>query len=168
MHTKGIVIEVEGAKLTVCDRCKRFGQEVRLPSSQPHARIGHPPVKAASRIPKRNIRPKLVLTKAPKSEPQELELVEDYPQRIRRARESLKVTQTEFARRIGEKLSIIQKLETGKMWPSDSLVEKIERTLRMTLRAPVGDELISPHREKPTSELTIGDVANPVVRKRAS
>ena len=168
MGTEGIVIEVEGAKLTVCERCRRFGQEVRMSSGQIHPRLGHLPVKPVSRIPRRNIKPKLVLRDAPKREPQELELVEDYPLRIRRARESLKVTQTEFARRIGEKLSIVQKLETGKMSPSDSLVEKIERTLRIMLRAPVGDELISPHRDKPTSELTIGDVANPVVRKRAS
>jgi putative transcription factor len=166
MHTKGIVIEVEGAKLTVCERCKRFGQEVRRSSSQPRPRLNQPPVNVASRTPKRNIKPKPVLVNTPRSGPQEFELVEDYPQRIRRGRERLKATQTEFASRIGERLSIIQKLETGKMWPSDSLVEKIERTLRITLRTPVDDELISPHLDKPTSELTIGDVANPAIKKK--
>jgi putative transcription factor len=103
-----------------------------------------------------------------KSELQEYELVEDYPQRIRRARESIKATQTELAKRIGERLSIIQKLETGKMWPSDLLVERIERTLHITLRTPISDDSIPHEREKTTSELTIGDIADTVVRKKES
>lgn len=168
MHMKGILIDVEGARLTVCDRCKRFGQEVRKHLNRPRASPSHPPTETALRIHKRTIKPRPVQEKTPKSELQEYELVEDYPQRIKRARESLKATQLELGKRIGERLSIIQKLETGKMWPSDSLVEKIERTLHITLRAPVSDDLISHHYEKPTSELTIGDVANPVAKKKAS
>jgi len=168
MHMKGILIDVEGARLTVCDRCKRFGQEVRRRSSQPRASPSHPTIRTAPGIPKRTVKPRPVRENAPKSEFQEYELVEDYPQRIRRARESFKATQLELGKRIGERLSIIQKLETGKMWPSDSLVEKIERALHITLRAPVSDDSISHHYKKATSELTIGDVANPVVKKKAS
>jgi len=167
MHTKGILIEVEGARLAVCERCKRFGQEVRKHLNQPRASPSHLPIKTAPTIPRRTVKPKPVRDKTPKSELQEYELVEDYPQRIRRARESLKATQIELGKRIGERLSIIQKLETGKMWPSDSLVEKIERTLHITLRAPASDDSISHHYEKPKSELTIGDIANPVVKKKA-
>jgi ribosome-binding protein aMBF1 (putative translation factor) len=47
-------------------------------------------------------------------------------------------------------------------------VEKIERTLRITLRAPVSDDAISYHSEKSTSKLTIGDIANPVIKKKTS
>jgi putative transcription factor len=168
VRAAGILIEVEGAKLTVCDRCRRFGQEVRQYPNQPFASPSHVSDKPMHRIPKRIVKPRPIQGETSKIELHEYELAEDYPQRIRQARETLKVTQTELARRIGERLSIVQKLETGRMSPSDLLVEKIERTLHITLKTPVSDDLISHHYEKPASNLTIGDIAGPVVKKKAS
>jgi uncharacterized protein (TIGR00270 family) len=61
-------------------------------------------------------------------------LAADYPVRIRSARERKKLSQKELAANINEKWSIINKLETGDMRPSDALAAKLERALDISLR----------------------------------
>lgn len=175
------MIEVDGAKLLVCAQCRKFGEESRqrlgqprkTPSFVPPTRVGEPresPSQSTARtqrkIPKRALEPKAVREKREKAESSEYELVDDYPQRIKHAREDLELTQSELANKVGEKLSIIQKLETGKMRPSDVLIDKLNRVLRITLRAPVEDDLIPHDFEKADAELTIGDVAKQVTKKK--
>jgi putative transcription factor len=91
--------------------------------------------------------------------------VEGYGKRIRRGREKLGFTHEELSRKIGEKISLLQKLETEKMTPDLALAKKLENTLRIKIlgaptKAQVGDEV---NAHKPT-DLTLGDVV--VVQKR--
>jgi putative transcription factor len=180
---KGAMIEVDGAKLLVCAQCRkfgeeskqRFGQDRKTPSFAPSAWTGQPrvsPSQTPARIPRKITKkapePKVMREKRKKAEASEYELVDDYPQRIKRAREDLGFTQSELANKVGEKLSIIQKLETGKMRPSDVLIDKLDRLLRITLRAPVEDDLIPHDFEKASVELTIGDIAKQVSKKKES
>lgn len=165
LSEEGVMVEVDGARLLVCEGCKRFGGEIKRSSNKPRVS----PSKPASKIPDKvselaKIKP--VREKIARAESSESDLVEDYPQQIRRARESLKLTQVELAKRIGERLSIIQKLETGKMRPTDTLVERIYRVLHITLRAPIEEELATHHYPKPNVELTIGDIAKRVEKKK--
>jgi putative transcription factor len=163
--SSGVTIEVDGAKLLVCERCRRFGVEVK---KKPSKHI-LPPVKTitnAPQKPQKITRPRLVHAKTLTTQVSEYELAENYPQRIRTARESAKLTQGEFAQKIGERLSIVQKLETGKIRPSDTLVERIDRLLRINLRTPVEEDLTSHHYPKPNTDLTIGDIARPMVKKK--
>jgi putative transcription factor len=162
--SEGIMIEVDGAKLFVCERCKRFGTEVKKQIRKRDI----PPTKTVTRISLKtpNVeRPKLRREGIGKVEMQ-YELVDDYPQQIRHARESSSLTQSEFAQKIGERLSIVQKLETGKIRPSDAIIEKINRILRINLRTAVEEDLPSYHHQKPNLELTIGDMAKSVVKKK--
>jgi putative transcription factor len=164
---RGTMIDVEGAKLFVCWQCRKFGEEVKRRPSKPSAQSVQRSAKTPVQNIRRTVKPRVERVRETRQASPELELVEDYPQRIRRARESLNLTQEDLAKRIGERLSIVQKLETGKMWPSDTLVEKLGRILRLTLRAPVEEESV-PHQYKRTSsELTIGDIAEPVDKKKA-
>jgi putative transcription factor len=163
--SSGVTIEVDGAKLLVCERCRRFGVEVK---KKPSKRIT-PPVKTVTDIPlklQKPTRPRPARARTLTTEISEYELAEDYPQRIRTARESCKLTQGEFAQKIGEKLSIVQKLETGKIRPSDTIVEKIDRLLRINLRTPVEEDMTSHHYQKANVDLTIGDIAKPMVKKK--
>jgi putative transcription factor len=98
--------------------------------------------------------------------PQEYELIEDYPQKIKQGREALGISQGELANRIGERLSIIQKLETGKIRPSDVIIDKLNRALRITLRAPVEDDSIPHDFKKADVELTFGDVAKQITKRK--
>lgn len=67
---------------------------------------------------------------------EELELVDDFAKQIKRTREELHLSHIELGRRIGEKVSFLQKIETGKMVPNQTLARKLEHMLRIRLLAP--------------------------------
>lgn len=60
-------------------------------------------------------------------------IADDYPDRIREARESRGQSQEELAQQLNEKASLIRKLERGDMQPSDAIQTKLERHLDITL-----------------------------------
>lgn len=180
---RGTMIEVDGAKLLVCEQCRRFGGQNKQRSSKPNpasfstpstrvgqarASLSQTPAKMPRKPPKRFVEPRVARERIRKPVPLEYELVEDYPQRIKQGREALGLTQGELGKKIGERLSIIQKLETGKMRPSDVIIDKLNRVLRVTLRAPVEDDSIPRDFEKAKVELTIGDIAEQVKKKKES
>jgi putative transcription factor len=68
------------------------------------------------------------------------ELVQDYDQRIRGARESRGLSQEELAKQLNEKASLIRKLERGDVLPSDGVQRKLERELDITLSESGGEE----------------------------
>jgi len=95
--------------------------------------------------------------------PEGRELVEDYGQVIRRAREALQLSQEDLGRKIGEKNSVLQKIEGGRLVPPEVLVQKLERALKIRLvqeasEVPMDGKAVHPE------ELTLGDVA--VMRKK--
>ncbi|EMA39226.1 multiprotein bridging factor aMBF1 [Halococcus hamelinensis] len=61
------------------------------------------------------------------------EIVQDYDEQIRTARESAGLSQEELAKELNEKASLIRKLERGASLPSDSVQTKLERRLEITL-----------------------------------
>jgi putative transcription factor len=61
------------------------------------------------------------------------EVVQDYDDRIRNARESEGLTQEELANQLNEKASLIRKLERGDVLPSDTVQRKLERALDISL-----------------------------------
>ena len=65
--------------------------------------------------------------------PEPLQLVEDFGNVVRRAREKMGLTQAELAARIAEKLSVIKKIEAGKLKPDEALLHKLERALKIKL-----------------------------------
>jgi putative transcription factor len=175
------MIEVDGAKLLVCEQCRKFGggNKQRSPKtsqasfSTPSARVGQPraaPSQLSAKIPRkppqRFVEPRVKRQPIKGAVPQEYELIEDYPQKIKEGRETLGISQSELANRIGERLSIIQKLETGKIRPSDVIIDKLNRTLRISLRAPVEDDSIPHDFKKSGTELTIGDVAKQITKRK--
>mgnify|MGYP001609896544 CR=1 FL=1 len=60
-------------------------------------------------------------------------LVEDYADIIKKKRESVGMTQKDFANKLNEKESIIHKLETGAFEPSLALAKKLEKLLGVKL-----------------------------------
>jgi putative transcription factor len=61
------------------------------------------------------------------------EIVADYDQRIREARESRSLSQEELAKSLNEKASLIRKLERGDMLPSDDVRSELEAELEISL-----------------------------------
>ncbi len=103
---------IEGVELNVCSECSKFGK-ILVPI-------------------KRNIRKEPIKKFPPKEEKIEL-LVEDYAEIIKKKRESMGLTQKEFANKLNEKESTIHNIETGTIEPSLSLAKKLEKVLGVKL-----------------------------------
>ncbi len=144
---------VEGARLIVCQQCSSLG--TRLPS-----------------LPDRPARPVIAPThthapieKLPKAV-EESDLIEEYPTAVKEARAKLGLSQQDLAFKAKEKVTVIQKIEIGKMLPTMRLAKELEHILRIRLLVP-RDELdipAPPRRPSPSPGVTLGDVA--VVRHK--
>lgn len=148
---------IEGAKLLVCSECAKSSLSAKkyTPEKPRAATTG---VRPGGRRTKTRQRPQMVML-------EDSVIVEGYGKQIRQGREKLGLTHEELSRQIGEKISLLQKLETEKMTPDLALAKKLEKTLKIKiLGSPatlqVDEEL---HEHKPT-DLTLGDIV--VVQKR--
>ena len=113
---------IEGVELSVCPACSKFGKVIA-------------PVKRYT--PKEQHR----MAEKTESREEKIELlVEDYAEIIKKKRESVGLTQKDFALRINEKESTIHNIETGTLEPALSLAKKLEKIL--------GVKLIEEHLEK--------------------
>jgi len=160
---KGKNVNIEGANLIVCDNCARFGDSSKISTVQHQkpkiGRITSPQ--------------KIIVTKKPKAKSDfkkdfssdSYELVDDYIDKIRKAREERGLSHEELAKRINERVSIIKKIETGKMYPSDIVVKKLEKELQISIYAPLDSKGVAVGSKESPKGLTLGDVVN-IKRKK--
>jgi putative transcription factor len=141
-------IILEGSKLLVCMKCSNLGEPdinaERYPSRTKRRTLGTPVKKrtSESRLPR---------------EVEELEVAEDFPKMIKEAREKKKMSQQDLARTVKERLSIIQKIELGKMTPDLRISRALEHILRIKLLLPRSETPIETDKPDQTG-LTLGDV----------
>ncbi|NIN51788.1 MAG: TIGR00270 family protein, partial [Nitrososphaeria archaeon] len=116
-------ILMEGARLLVCERCKNYGT------------LYNEPEEGFESVPRRPSRPIQVRVSRKLSGLgiPEYDLIDDFTNIIRGARVKKSLTQKELAARINERLSVIQKVELGKLTPDLTLCKKLEHTLRVKL-----------------------------------
>jgi putative transcription factor len=140
-------VKVEGAKLLVCNRCQRLGAPY---TEEPAVR---PPMG------RRPFSPKMAPRRAPELPKgmAELEIVEDCADRVRRHRMKSGLSQEELANRVKEKLSVIQKIEIGKMTPDTKLCRELEHELKIKLLVP-RKEVSDVPKTAPPAEVTLGDI----------
>jgi putative transcription factor len=135
---------IEGGKMTVCGRCAKFGSASWDPT--------------AISLPMRQRRPPA--PRRPRSDveaAETLELVEDYGAKIRRARQKMRMTVEDFARKIGEKESVVKKLEKEELNPDRKLVRKIRNALGVDI-LEVQEPTAAPAASRPTTGRTLGDI----------
>jgi putative transcription factor len=139
---------VEGATLIVCQQCSSIG--TRLPGfpDRPRRSIVAPSHTHAP------------IERLPKAV-EESDLVEEYSRVVKEGREKLGITQQDLAFKAKEKLTVIQKIEIGKMSPTIRLSKELEHILRVRLLVPREElDLPSPpRRASPSPTVTLGDVA---------
>ncbi len=146
---KSFRIIVDRAELDVCDKCKGFGKEVS-PRGPAGVRTSVPGSGAAVSFPARR-RGRDVFDQIKDT------LVDDYADRIRRARESKRMTDEQLANKTQTKVNIIRKVERGELIPEDALVKKIESVLEIKLTEGVAE----PDRDGRKGEsrvMTLGDL----------
>ena len=145
-----IRVTVEGTILDVCGKCAHYGkpQDKWTPVSRkiaPTERI------IVSHRPKRDAFDKL-----------EDEILPDYAQVIRKARESQGLTIEELASKMMEKATLIRKIEREELVPEDTVRRKLETTLNIKLT-----ERVSSQDQRGGGFIrgtTLGDVA--IIRKK--
>lgn len=64
---------------------------------------------------------------------EDLDLIENYGEIIRKARMKMGISQEELAKQISEKLTIIKKIEQGTFKPSIELARKLEKFLKIKI-----------------------------------
>ena len=152
IYGKSHKVIIEGAKLTVCHQCSKHGTIVweeptpKIMTPKPKARLQ--PLRIQSRKP-----PETTVDTS-------LELIENFDVKIRQAREKLQLSHKELGKKINEKVSLLKKIEIGKMKPNNKLATKLEYALKIKLLAPATQEKVSQTKiPKPASrELTLGDL----------
>ncbi len=136
-------IRLEGAEMLVCENCKKYGELI--------SEVSEP-------------KPTKKVVKKPKVEKEEV-VVENYAEIIRGIREKLGLTQADFAKKLGERESLMRKIEDGKLIPTIQLAKKIEREFGVHLVEEIDAtefSVKSPEKE----EVTLGDVVDLKVRKK--
>ena len=83
---------------------------------------------------------------------------EDYPNKIRAAREKLGLTHEELGKKINEKASVLRNLEAGKMAPNNHLAAKLEHMLKIKLLVPISEEKVTQIPQSANQELTLGEL----------
>jgi putative transcription factor len=102
--------------------------------------------------------PRVPIRRAPElpKEIQELDIAENFADIIRKKRMKLGMSQEELAKRVKEKLSVIQKIEIGRIAPETQLCRELQHELKI--------KLLVPRKETPApktaalGEVTLGDI----------
>ena len=132
---------VEGTELNICKDCAKYGKVIEKKV----------PIK---------VEEKKQFAKPAEPEKEIIQvIVPDFAQRIKNKRESFKLKQKEFAKKISEKESLIHNMETGSFKPSISLARKLEKFLKIKLIEEYEEE----HKQSSETKaegFTIGDLIN--------
>ncbi|MEM4396446.1 MAG: multiprotein bridging factor aMBF1 [Candidatus Woesearchaeota archaeon] len=131
------LVEVENVKLYVCKECKKYGRELNQENYKKD--------KVVLKFNKLNI------------DEENVEIVENFAEIIKRKREEMKMTQKQFGMFLNEKETFIHKIESGEIVPPLDVVKKFEKKLgiKLTTEKKVGN-----YQNKPTKSegLTLGDL----------
>lgn len=124
---------VEGSKMNVCNNCSGSGKFL--------GQVREAPVKKETVI---------------EEDAPDIEIVDNYGVLIRDARERKGYTQEEFAKKINESFSLLQKIELEKIQPNERAAEKIEKVLGIKIYQLVKRQSMEMTKKKTT--LTMADV----------
>lgn len=89
-------------------------------------------------------------------------MIEEYPNIVKEGRSKLGMSQQDLAFKAKEKITVIQKIEIGKMLPTVRLAKELEHILHVRLLVPVEETEPSTPRmmRRPSSPtVTLGDIA---------
>jgi putative transcription factor len=142
--------KIEGANMLVCGECAKLGSIVWEAKTEPRMK------KVARRMDAPMLPPR---RQPPISVADGLELADQFGTKIRLAREKMGLSHQELGKKISEKVSVLRKIESGKMTPDNLLTEKLEHALRLKLLVPVSEPKVPSKAlaSRPASP-TLGDI----------
>ncbi|MDH7594495.1 MAG: multiprotein bridging factor aMBF1 [Methanomicrobiales archaeon] len=146
-HAK--LVNVEGAELQVCAQCARYGREVQQPKRP-----------SPGLLAKGTARPeKTTKTQRPRKDLFDFmgsDVVEEYGERIRKAREAKGWSQKELALEIKEREILIRKIEKCELIPEDAVRAKLEKALGISLTETELEDVKA--RRGGRMDVTLGDL----------
>ncbi|MHA2223975.1 MAG: multiprotein bridging factor aMBF1 [Candidatus Hodarchaeales archaeon] len=159
IETRVNLVEIDHVELYACGKCAKFGKPViRQPKKKPKKRTSS--YQPRKRIPMKRPSP-------PKKDfLHDKILVEGYGQVIQEARRERGLGRAEFAQLIKEKETLLARIESERVLPTDRVVAIIERELDIELKTEVSDESSSVDDFIPRST-TLGSIAK-IKRKKSS
>jgi len=141
---------IEGAKMLVCNECAKLGSIYWEEKTEPRLKS------IARRLPT----PIMPTRKQPTIKVEEsIDLIEGFSSRIRQAREKLGLSHEDLGRKISEKVSVLRKIESGKMTPDQKLSEKLQHALKVKLLTEVSVPKVPSKALAVPRPLTLGDIA---------
>lgn len=140
----GYLIQVEGAKLTVCFNCSSTGKLLRAPKNNMNSE--------GRAAPQRKI---------------ELEVVEGYGKNIADGRKRLGLPIEVLAEKINEKLSFLERVENEKTLPDERLCHKLEKELGIKIlqESSSGSPVVT---SQSKAGMTLGDILEISQKKKKS
>ena len=105
-------VKIEGTIMNVCKECIKYGEQIKKPSSFQSSRP--------------------IFSSTSKKADEEF-IVKDYASRIKQARESKNLKQSDLAKKLNEKESLMHNIESGHLKPNFPLAKKIAKFLNITL-----------------------------------
>jgi putative transcription factor len=143
------LVMIEGAAVSVCQRCERFGSGPAVKTKQGQVMVPEVAQRLDSREKRRRERDVYATG-------EEKELALDYGERVRKARQKLGISQEDLGKQINEKKGVIVNIENGSMIPDDKVVRKLERALNISLRESLEADGEVGSSTNP-GEMTLGD-----------
>lgn len=139
--------KIEGSVMVVCKECSKLGTIQKAPPKPKYMKQDKSkrPKNTKSRNYSRN------------DEPSE-ELIEDFELKVRNARESKDWSREDLGKKINERVSVITRIETGKMTPDVKLTRKLEKALNIKLLEKVDNVDLNQFISNSSGERTLGNV----------
>ncbi len=138
--------KIEGSVMIVCKECSKLGKIQKAP---PKPKYVQQKTKRQQNKPKRNF--------SRNDEPSE-ELIEDFDMTIRKAREAKNWSREDLGKKINERVSVITRIETGKMTPDTKLTKKFEKALNIKLLEKVENVDLNQFINSSSGERTLGNI----------
>ena len=139
--------KIEGSVMVVCKECSKLGTIQKAPPKPKYVKQnkGKKPANTRKRNYSRN------------DEPSE-ELIEDFSFEVRKAREAKDWSREDLGRKINERVSVITRIETGKMTPDNKLTKKLEKALNIKLLEDVDNVDLNQFINSSSGERTLGNI----------
>ena len=145
--------KIDGSLMEVCENCSKFGKIQKIPPKPRNL------LKKTSKPKNKNVQQRRIR----RDEPTE-ELVENYNILIRKKREEKGWSREDLGNKINEKVSVINRLESGKMVPDIKLAKKLENTLKIILIEKFDDIDLESFKSSSSNGPTLGDIVK--IKKR--
>lgn len=138
-----IKTKIESSVMNTCKECSKFGKVQREPPRQQGQ------FRRSSSGPIRRFR----------STKPSYEVIEDYNKVIRKSREKKGWSREELAEKIYEKVSVINRVESGRMVPDMKLSRKLEKILGIIILEKTDETIAEEISSSNVRGATIGDIA---------